>query len=242
VLFFNTPTTTDCSLRGFCDASSKAYAAVIYLKIKATDGVRIQFVTSKTRAAPRKQTIPRLELLSAVLLSRLMTSVTKALESELNLGAPIFYTDSLVALYWITSHKEWKQFVRNRVVEIQKLTPIDSWRHCKGTSNPADIPSRGATPTELLANPIWLEGPSWLIQEENTLYTEESVSNIEPPEGSLEELKNTRTLHSSIGTSSVAIFDCEKVSSLNRLLRVTAYIFKFIKMLRTRHTTSVPLH
>ena len=80
-----------------------------------------RFIASKTRVAPlRKQTIPRLELLSALLLSRLMVSVTRSLESILTLSQPTCYTDSKVALYWILgTSKEWKQFVQNRVAEIR---------------------------------------------------------------------------------------------------------------------------
>ena len=114
-------------LQGFCDASKKAYGAVVYLQIKTTTGNIIRFVASKTRVTPlRKHTIPRLELLSALLLSRLMVSITNSLESILTLSEPTFYTDSKVAFYWILgTSKEWKQFVQNRVTEIRKcISPI----------------------------------------------------------------------------------------------------------------------
>jgi hypothetical protein len=68
------------SLHGFCDASKHAYATVIYLVIETPNGRFTKFVVSKTRVAPLKsQTIPRLELLSALLLARLMHSVTECL-------------------------------------------------------------------------------------------------------------------------------------------------------------------
>ena len=58
-------------LQGFCDASVNAYAAVVYLKIETADETYLKFVTSKTRVAPLvEQTIPRLELLSALILAR----------------------------------------------------------------------------------------------------------------------------------------------------------------------------
>ena len=45
------------SLQGFCDASSAAYAAVIYLKVEVESGSAISFVAAKTRVAPTtKQT------------------------------------------------------------------------------------------------------------------------------------------------------------------------------------------
>ena len=86
------------------------------------------FVASKTRVAPTKsQTIPRLELLGALLLARLITSIYDALKPEIVLLPCICYTDSLVALYWIKGEKrEWKPFVDNRVKEIRRLVP--SWQ------------------------------------------------------------------------------------------------------------------
>ena len=61
-----------CSLHGFGDASSKAYAAVIYLHVTTTMGSYVKFLASRSRVAPAKQeTIPRLELLAALTLARL---------------------------------------------------------------------------------------------------------------------------------------------------------------------------
>ena len=72
------------SLIGFCDASKKAYAAVVYLQAKTQEGFHIEFLSSKTRVNPlQPQTIPRLELLSALLVTRLLVSVKKGLESRL---------------------------------------------------------------------------------------------------------------------------------------------------------------
>ena len=135
---------TSCSLQGFCDASIKAYAAVIYLKVETLYGVYVRFVTSKSRVSPlERQSIPRLELLSALLLARLIDNVERTLKSVLTLGPLTCWTDSKVSLYWITQlDKEWKQFIQNRVNEIRNLTPISSWKHCPGHINPADIPSR----------------------------------------------------------------------------------------------------
>ena len=128
-----------CTLYGFCDSSKHAYAAIIYLVIESPSGHSIRFVVSKTRVSPLKsQTIPRLELLSALLLARLMKSVTGSLEPELTLTQPKCYTDSEVALYWIKGlNRVWKQFVQHRVAEIRTLLPSECWQHCPGAENPA---------------------------------------------------------------------------------------------------------
>ena len=152
------------TLYGFCDASTKAYAAVIYLQLITESQVFVRFVAAKTRIAPiKQQSIPRLELLSALVLSRLMVSVQSSLEYEVpSLNCKCF-TDSQVALYWIQGKdKEWKPFVQNRVCEIRRLIPSELWQHCPGSTNPADLPSRGLTMLELSVSQLWCEGPEWL--------------------------------------------------------------------------------
>ncbi|XP_053698890.1 uncharacterized protein LOC128745844 [Sabethes cyaneus] len=67
-------------VHGFCDASSKAYGACLYLRSTASNGaVEVRLITAKSKVAPledlkrkkKVQTIPRLELSSALLLSHL---------------------------------------------------------------------------------------------------------------------------------------------------------------------------
>ena len=188
--FFHHVDKTDVvySLQGFSDASQEAYAAVIYLKVATSYGVQVRFVASKIRVAPAKgMTIPRLELLAALLLSKLMVSVSCALEPELTLDDPSCFTDSKVTLYWIQGQtKEWKQFVQNRVRDIRRLLPIHVWKHCSGRKTPTDIPSRGMDLAELANNPLWLNGPKWLCNSggEKSQVDEDSV-----PEGCLDEMK-----------------------------------------------------
>ena len=89
-------------LHGFCDSSLPVYAAVVYLR--ATSGASIQtaFVASKTRVAPLPQlTIPRLELLCTLILSRLITTVEEALKPLVAIEKIYSWTDSTTALLWI---------------------------------------------------------------------------------------------------------------------------------------------
>ena len=75
-------------LCSYCDASLSAYAAVVYLLIELEDGFHMRFVVAKTRVAPlKKQSIPRLELLSAVLLVRLINKMKSSLTTELNISS-----------------------------------------------------------------------------------------------------------------------------------------------------------
>lgn len=226
------------SLCGFCDASLKAYAAVIYLVIETPDGCHIRFVASKTRVSPLKtQTIPRLELLSALLLSRLTVSVTQALDSELQLSEPRCFADSTVALYWIRGvEKTWKTFIQNRVLEIRKLLPPGYWAHCSGRDNPADLPSRGLTPCELAASQLWRNGPDWLKKKE---LDDEDIELQMPEECKIEmKISKSEVSHSLLVSTRVAaigqLLKCEDFSSFYRLIAVTAMMLKFCRILLKR--------
>ena len=132
-------------LHGFSDASSKAYAAVVYLRSVHQNGkVEVSLVASKTRvAAIKRQSIPRLELFGATILARLVNSLQRAL-LPLPITIECFYwTDSYTVLCLVRNNKSWKPYVQHRVNEIRKLTDVDSWRFCPGEKNPADLPSRG---------------------------------------------------------------------------------------------------
>ena len=108
-----------------------AYAAVVYSIEETPDGKHSEFVVSKTHVSPLKvQTIPWLQLLSAMLLARLTAHVADSLRCTLSLQEPRCFTDSQVALFWITgTEREWKSWVQNRVDEIRSLVPVSCWGH-----------------------------------------------------------------------------------------------------------------
>ena len=61
----------------------KAYGAFVYLQVHKASRTYVKFGTSKTRVDPlSSQTIPRLELLAAVILARLVTAIEGALKCE----------------------------------------------------------------------------------------------------------------------------------------------------------------
>lgn len=149
------------------------------------------------------------------------------------LDTPICNTDSQVALHWICrKNKVWKQFVQNWVEEIRHLTEVDNWRHCTSEDNPADIPSCGARCDKLKLNPLWLNGPIWLGERE-----EISVHELHLPDECLTELKkgameSTHGMLTVGGTTGISqVIDVTKYNNLYRLLRVTSYVLRFIKIL-----------
>ena len=63
----------------FCDASERSYGAALYVRTTAVDKCSVHLVCSKSRLSPIKRvTLPRLELLAALIGSRLLHYFCKA--------------------------------------------------------------------------------------------------------------------------------------------------------------------
>lgn len=232
---------------GFCDASVKAYAALVYLRVVYDDHVKITLLCSRSRVAPLKQqSIPRLELLGALLLSRLMNSVQSALKGRLNVNDIYYWTDSTTVLCWVRNQKHWKQYVQHRVDEIHKLTSAASWRHCAGQLNPADLPSRGIPSYQLIYSSLWWNGPQFLQQPEE-MWPVTSTSSVEDDLHATKEtvkvpvptthiFTNTRGVSSNINVVQRVdkVMTCQNYNNLSRLLRITAYVLRFINNSKKR--------
>jgi len=113
-------------LHSFCDASERAYAAALYFSSKYPDGhIEVRLLCRKTRVAPTvKQTIPRLELLGTLMLSRLVQSVATSLPT---LSSTYLWTDLTVALYWVQNRKTWKPYAQSRVREIRLTATVGTF-------------------------------------------------------------------------------------------------------------------
>ncbi|XP_031329398.1 uncharacterized protein LOC116160346 [Photinus pyralis] len=109
-------------IHGFCDASEKAYGAVVYTK--ASQG-KVSLLMAKSKVAPArtKPTIPKLELCAAVLLARLIKRATTALqEKDITIFA---WTDSMITLAWIKGEpSRWKTFVYNQEMKSFSIKAI----------------------------------------------------------------------------------------------------------------------
>ena len=126
----------------FTDASSRAYAAEAYLRVADIKGnVTVNLVASKSRLAPPNgDTIPRLELLDALLGARLFNSLRLEYNEMLKIDDEFFWTDSSVALAWINQGpRVGGVFVANRVEEITAVDGVWSW--VPTNENPVDLPT-----------------------------------------------------------------------------------------------------
>ena len=223
-------------LHGFSDASEHAYAAAIYLRTVYVDGtISTSLIASKTRVSPvKKQSIPRLELLGALILTRLADSILKQLPLQLTVT---YWVDSTTAMFWIKNQRPWKQYVLRRVSEIRSLSSPDQWRHCPGAVNPADFPSRGLEAQKLRDCTIWWEGPPFLKSCERDWpdLVDPSPSDTVMEEVTKTPAQDTYVLANVAGSfmlNLTNVIDCQRFSDFRALLRVTAYALKFLERLK----------
>ncbi|PIK44569.1 hypothetical protein BSL78_18566 [Apostichopus japonicus] len=123
-------------LHVFCDASQRGYAAVAYLRVIGADSeASCSFIQGKAKVSPMKPvSIPRLELMGAVLAVTLYTSIKQ--EIRFDLDDVIFWTDSMIVLGYIRNEdKRFKTFVANRVSKIHDLSSPNQWRHVGSKEN-----------------------------------------------------------------------------------------------------------
>ena len=88
-------------LHGFFDASNSAYSAVVYSRAIFQNKIVVKIVSAKSKIVPKKVlSIPRIELLSGLLLSKLMNKVFSTMSAETDINKIVCWTDSLVFLWW----------------------------------------------------------------------------------------------------------------------------------------------
>ncbi|XP_075162723.1 uncharacterized protein LOC142235354 [Haematobia irritans] len=216
--------TPECEIEfhGFCDSSELAYAAVLYARVKFCGQIHTNILVSKSRVAPiKKLSLPRLELCGALLLAELINIFLPQLNVH---DRPLYlWSDSTIVLAWLKkpSHT-WTTFVANRVAKIQDKVG-DCWRHVSTGDNPADLATRGATPSELKDHTLWWSGPPWLKEEDRFW-----PSNASIPDTNLEAKPTQVHLARSADFEDIlARFSC-----LSRAIHVIAYMFRFFHATR----------
>ncbi|XP_074107206.1 uncharacterized protein LOC141532652 [Cotesia typhae] len=236
--WIHSSTNSSLEIHGFSDASQLAMAAVVYIKVhhhNCTQGAKVTLLCSKTKVAPLKQlTIPRLELTAAHMLAKLIAHCQSIL--KLNNVPTYLWTDSAIALTWIQSHpSRWKDFVRNRVSQIQDLIPDGHWKFVPGLENPADCATRGLTTLQLKSHQLWWTGPPWLLQDSSSwpLINTKLDSNTQ-----LEE-RPVKALYSTTKTLTPRLSIMDRPIPLLRMLRATAICWRVLDLIKKRPNSSL---
>ena len=170
----------------------------------------------------------------------------------MTISEKILWTDSQCVLQWIKTKKPLTVFVENRLREIHNHRDME-FQYVSTKDNPADVASRGRTAINLTKNRSWWNGPTWLRQDRSewpswtlldeyenreAMESEYRVPKVlfeakllvkEGPAGKLESFDNPFCL------------DVEKFSSLSRLIRVSAWILRFVKKLKRNRQLHGPL-
>ncbi|XP_055590411.1 uncharacterized protein LOC129742523 [Uranotaenia lowii] len=201
------------------DASEEAYACVAYFRY--TDGgvIRCSLVGGKSKVAPVKTlSIPRLELQSAVLGTRLADFIQK--NHQIPITERFFWTDSATVLHWIHSDtRKYHSYVACRIGEILTSTNIMEWKWVPSRSNVADEATKWGRGPCFEAESRWLRGPDFLWGSEDS-WPEQKWN----PANGNEELRSSY-FHAK--KADEKLIDVHRFHKWERMHRTIAYAFRF---------------
>jgi len=217
-----------------CDSSRAMYGFCCYVKgVSSTAFVNL--ILAKSRVAPTKsKSIPTLELMSVYLALRCVPSLINSLSGLVT--SITVCVDAQIVLSWVLTEqvKTKNLCARNKVKDITKFRHEilrDFGIECKfkylpTELNPADLLTRGLSSRDYeQKKSFWLNGPEFFLSDK----IQWPVNSL----GCLSEDSKILTLCTNVKSKLETIFPVDKYSSLNKLLKVTALVIKFVN-LRTK--------
>ncbi|XP_065094629.1 uncharacterized protein LOC135715158 [Ochlerotatus camptorhynchus] len=215
----------EIQLHVFVDASENGYAAVAFFRFEVDSTVECAFVEAKTRVAPLKYvSIPRLELQAAVIGTRLAKSIGET--HRIGIRKRFFWTDSRDVLCWLRSdHRRYSKFVGARVGEILESTEQAEWLWVPTKQNVADDGTKWQRTPDLSPSSHWFKGPAFLW-EQRSAWPVQPANHGE----TTSEMKVSVNVH----VAGEPVLNFAKYSNWRKLLRVSAYVLRFMKNLRAR--------
>ena len=139
--------------------------------------------------------------------------------------------DSQIVLHWIASQQTLKPFVSHRVNEICSISTC--WKYCPSVDDPADLLTRGVTFQQINSSTNWKHGPAWITSQD-------LWPSWDPAEVLLTQLQTESEEHKQDSQTNphkspadfLKVMDVSKYSSLGKLLAVTAYVLRFIDIIK----------
>ena len=199
----------------FCDSSMKAYGAVVYVVSEGDSNLLL----SKARVTPLKsRTLPQLELTAIQFGVQLAHYVRNTL-SEITFVSVTVFSDNEAALQWVRNDSSSITYVKNRVHHIRELSSGMRIFHVPSGQNPA---ARGVTLSKFNKkfSTFWFKGPEWLVDEDEwpnqnpCVIVSEIVTDVPTqPEVPVQ-----------------FIFDLKKASRFERVIKITQFVFKFLRL------------
>ena len=171
------------------DASKVLACSAIYARFKRKTGdYSCQLIFARTKIIPEGMTQPRAELYAAVMNASGGHVVSQAL-GDLHKEC-IKLTDSQVALHWICNdNRVYKEWVKNRVIEVNRLADKSLWRYVRTEDMIADIGTRkGVTLRDIDSESTWMNGFEWMKLDKSE-FPVQSVQELKLDSVGVTELK-----------------------------------------------------
>ena len=195
-----------------------------------------------------KKSIPRLELMGCLALSRLYRTCREALEfAEISSCKKVFWIGSLVVLSQL---KNCKPFVSVRVAEIQEIIDPQEFSYIRSEHTPDDALTKGILPEQLEK---WSQGPQFLRKleeewpkfEENALKINEDLSaEMKPPI----EARPTSCDKAEFSTAQKELRDnpvfehlTRTCSTFSKARKTLAYVLRFVNNTRMKTKNRDPI-
>nr|CAD2136894.1 unnamed protein product [Meloidogyne enterolobii] len=206
----------------FTDASGVGFGCAIYVRAEAE---KAHLIFAKSLLKPARlqlteATIPRLELQALTLGVKVLNFLQNELKFE-KIQATI-WTDSQCNIERLNKYEKYDRFTANRITKIRGQYLV---KHIASEENPADLCSRGTTPSALQRNIFWWNGPNWL-SESKEFWVDPKFEYIPGTEKIEEEIMEAIIEQEPIKKS---IIIEKRFSNYWRLIRSLAYAFRFLR-------------
>ena len=212
-------------LHVFGDASPAAYACAAYVEYRYETGdPEVSLVMCRSRISPKDATtLPRLELLAALIATRLKDFLLERL--DIKFDSVSLYTDSMITYHWVTAASPaiYKTYVANRVAEIQQRSSVDAWFFVPGEHNVSDLATRGISAKALISAAHWWSGPVWLrLPLSDRPVSRPRLQDIKLDTGEAEMRATSAPI-----VAARPLLDLERFNSAARAARVLALVLRF---------------